>query len=149
MTSDEAPPRRLQFELRGDMQEVMRRVQSVQTFLLDAGCSAACAQQMALVAEEIFANIVQDAWPGRAPGLCVVDVAADVRDDGIHVSLRTEDDGIAFDPTQAEAPDLDASLEERRIGGVGILLVKTMTDAQRYRRVNARNVFEVRKLCPR
>ena len=126
----------------------MRRVQSVQAFLLDAGCSPASAQQMAVVAEEIFANIIQDAWPGREPGLCTVDVAALPQDGTIHVTLRTEDDGIVFDPTDAEAPDLEASLEERRVGGVGILLVKTMTDAQVYQRVDGRNVFEVSKACP-
>jgi len=148
LTSGEGSPRRLQFELHGDMQQVMERVRSVQAFLLDAGCAAVAAQQMAVVAEEIFVNIVSDAWPGREPGHCSVDVEVISREDSLQVILRTEDDGIAFDPTQAEPPDLEASLDDRPIGGLGIMLVRSMTDTQVYRRTEGHNILEVGKVCP-
>ena len=148
MTADESAARHLHFELRGDMQALMGKVRRVEAFLLETGCTAASAQQMAVVAEEIFANIVRDAWPGREPGHCSVDVTAVAGADAVDVSLRTEDDGIPFDPTAAEAPDLEASLEDRPIGGVGILLISGMTDAQSYQRRDGHNVFEVRKRCP-
>jgi anti-sigma regulatory factor (Ser/Thr protein kinase) len=145
--ADQAP-KRLQFELHGDMQEVMQRVKAVQAFLLDAGCNAACAQQLAVVAEEILSNIVREAWAGRDAGHCGVVVDATVRQGSVDVGLRTEDDGVAFNPLEAEPPDLDASLDERSIGGLGILFVRTMTDTQTYHRTKGRNIFEVRKLCP-
>ena len=93
--------RRLHFELRGDPTEVMAGVESIEAFLREAGCGAASVQQVAVVAEEILTNIVRDAWPDGAAGRCAVDVTADARHDGVHVSLRTDDDGIAFDPMQA------------------------------------------------
>jgi serine/threonine-protein kinase RsbW len=140
--------KRLHFELHGDPQEVVPGVAKIEALLLDAGCSAASAQQFAVVAEEILTNIVRDAWPGRQPGLCAVDVEAVHRNGSIQVSLRTEDDGIAFDPTQAPSPDLEASLEERSIGGLGIVLIRTMTDTQVYRRIAGHNIFEVHKTYP-
>lgn len=127
----------------------MRKVRSVENFLLDMGCSAASAQQMAVVAEEVFSNIIRDAWPDGTPGHCTVDVEGVAAADTINVTLRTEDDGVAFDPLAAELPDLDALLEDRPIGGVGILLIKTMTDNQSYQRVAGRNILQVSKKCPR
>ena len=51
-----------------------------------------------------------------------------------------EDDGTAFDPfTSAPEPDLDASVEERRIGGLGVYFVKTLMDEAIYERIDNRN----------
>ena len=51
-----------------------------------------------------------------------------------------EDDGIAFDPfTAAPAPDLDADVEDRPIGGLGVYFVKTLMDEVAYERVENRN----------
>jgi anti-sigma regulatory factor (Ser/Thr protein kinase) len=133
--------------LPGDTQEVMRQVKRIEAFLLDAGCGAPSARKMTLVAEEILTNILTDAWPGRDPGHCAVCVEATRDRDAVHVCLRTDDDGIAFDPTAARPPDLGASLEDRAVGGLGIFFVRTMTDAQTYQRIDGRNVFEVRKAC--
>ena len=148
MTTADRPPRRLHFELPGDIPAVMEKVRSIQTFLREAGCSSASAQQLAVVAEEILSNIVRDAWPDREPGHCVVDVSADAAPDAVHVNLRTEDDGVAFDPTAATPPNLAASLEDRAVGGLGIFLIQSMTDTQRYQRMGNRNIFEVSKSCP-
>ena len=54
-----------------------------------------------------------------------------------------------IDPTQAEDPDTNASLEEREIGGLGILQVRSMTDTQVYARIDGHNILTVSKLCPR
>lgn len=149
MNPDTGSPNRLHFKLSGDPDEVMPRVESIEEFLLGVGCAPAAAQQVAIVAEEVLTNIVRDAWGGGDPGHCAVDVLATSADNAIAVSLRTEDDGIAFDPTRAEEPDLDASLEDREIGGLGILLIRNMTDTQTYSRVGDRNVFEITKSCAR
>jgi len=127
----------------------MPRVESVEAFLVQAGCTVASARDLAVVTEEILTNIARYAWAGDGRGHCAVEVSAAVEAASVRVRLRTEDDGIAFDPTGAAAPDLEASLQDRSIGGLGIILIKTMTDTQTYRRVGARNVFEVTRVCPR
>jgi len=127
----------------------MPRVETIEAFLLQAGCVAAAAQKVAMAAEEILTNIARHAWAGRERGNCTVDVAAVVKDGAIHVRLRTEDDGVAFDPTRAKGRDLDAALEQRSIGGLGIVLIRTLTDTQEYHRVAARNIFKVTAVCPR
>lgn len=141
--------RLLSFELQGDAQAVMGRVEEIETFLTDAGCGMGPTQQVAIVAEEILMNIAQNAWGDATAGRCVVDLSAEQRADGVWVTFRTQDDGVAFDPLTAEAPDLEASLEEREIGGLGIHLIRTMTDRQAYHRTDGLNVLEVGKLCAR
>ena len=137
----------LRFELARDVASVMPQVEAVEAFLVDAGCNAASAQQMAIVAEEILTNIARDAWPATAPGVCVVDVEAEPVDAAMLVRMRTDDDGVAFDPTLADSPDIEASLEDRAIGGLGILLMREMTDSQVYERVDGHNILTVSKLC--
>ena len=141
--------RRLCFAFSGLPREVMPGVEAIEAFLLRAGCAAAGAQKVAMAAEEILTNIARHAWGGGGCGYCAVEVTAVGGDGGVHVCLRTEDDGVAFDPTRAKVRDLGATLEERSVGGLGIVLIRTLTDAQRYQRVAARNVFEVTAVCAR
>lgn len=125
----------------------MPQVEQIEEFLVDSGCAPAAAQQMTIVAEEVLTNIAREAWPGRDDGICHVDVDVSEVDDALLVTLRSEDDGIAFDPTAAEDPDTDATLEAREIGGLGILLVRSMTDSQAYERREGKNVLTLTKRC--
>jgi serine/threonine-protein kinase RsbW len=127
----------------------MPQVEGIEAFVLQAGCTTASARNFAVVAEEILANIARHAWPGDGCGQCTVDVTAAPAPTSVNVILRTEDDGIAFDPTAAAAPDLAVPLQERQAGGLGIALVRGMTDSQAYRRIGDRNIFEVTRACPR
>ena len=148
MSHEAQPPRRLHFDLQGEPQDVVHRVEAIETFMRDSGCDAGSIGQFAIVAEEILTNILREAWAGREQGTCTVDIEAVARGDGIHVTMRTEDDGSEFDPTQADPPDLEASLDERSVGGLGIHFIRTMTDTQTYRRADGHNIFEVTKICP-
>lgn len=56
------------------------------------------------------------------------------------ITVEVLDDGVAFNPLE-EAPELDveSSLEDRRIGGAGIMLAKQLMTELRYQRNNDRN----------
>ena len=56
------------------------------------------------------------------------------------VTIEIWDDGRPFDPfSDAPPPDLSSPLEDRRLGGQGVHLVRTMMDELRYQRVAGRN----------
>ncbi|MCE2531227.1 MAG: ATP-binding protein [Acidimicrobiia bacterium] len=56
------------------------------------------------------------------------------------ITVEISDDGAAFDPlNDAPQPDVNAALEDRAIGGLGIHLVRTLTDDLSYRRDGERN----------
>jgi serine/threonine-protein kinase RsbW len=77
--------------------------------------------------EELFTNVVRHNPNGTGEVLIELD-----RDDDRVTMAVTDFDSDRFDPTEAKTPDIDAPLEERRPGGLGIHLVKTMTDEVRY-----------------
>ena len=63
-----------------------------------------------------------------------VEVTADVSDDVL--TLVIKDHGAVFDPTQHEEVDIDAELDERAIGGLGIHLIRTIMDTVEYQRTS-------------
>ncbi len=60
---------------------------------------------------------------------------------GERLIVTITDDGVPFNPLSAEAPRLDAPLEEREIGGLGIHLVRNMIDDVTYNRRIGKNVM--------
>ena len=58
---------------------------------------------------------------------------------------RLEDDGVEFNPTQHPPPNLDAPLEERKKGSLGIFLVRQIMTAVEYQREARKNIVTLRK----
>ncbi|MCL1992723.1 MAG: SpoIIE family protein phosphatase [Spirochaetes bacterium] len=90
-------------------------------------CPEKIRRQIELAAEEIFINIgryaYQDFYGEVQVGCCVQ------RDEGkVSVSITFADWGEPFNPLEVEGPDLNNQLEERKIGGLGILMVKHIMD---------------------
>lgn len=61
------------------------------------------------------------------------------RDEDVIVVIK--DRGKPFDPTSVPPPDLDASLEKRKIGGLGVYFMKTLVDEVRYEFRDGKNVL--------
>lgn len=55
------------------------------------------------------------------------------------------DDGPAFDPNQAPRPDTACDLAQRCVGGLGIHLVKKLTNSLRYEYTDGQNITTLRK----
>lgn len=61
------------------------------------------------------------------------------------MTVEIADDAPAFDPLEAPDPDITASLDDRDIGGLGIFLVRRVTDAVAYRYERGRNILSLMK----
>jgi len=122
----------LRHEMAPDIDAIPALLDALETFADRAGLSPRAAQSLALVAEELAANVAMHAAGARR-----IRVEADRRGDS--VSLLVEDDGPAFDPLSAEAPDLEAAVEDREIGGLGVHFVREMTREARYERRGGTN----------
>ena len=62
------------------------------------------------------------------------------------ITIEIEDDGHAFNPlSDAPEPDLDAEVEDRTVGGLGIHLVRTMMDEVHYQRQQNKNCLTLVK----
>jgi len=59
--------------------------------------------------------------------------------------IEIVDDGRAFDSSLERDPDIESSLEERALGGLGLFLVQKMMDDVTYQRREELNVITLRK----
>ena len=99
-----------------------------------------------IAADEVFSNIAAYAYPG---GEGTVEVQMAEPDGGTAIRLVFSDRGIPFDPLAAAPPDTAAPLAERRIGGLGIHVVRKLMDRVDYRRTeDGRNVLTLEKRFP-
>ncbi len=98
--------------------------------------------QVTLALEEIFANISKYAYPS---GEGMIDIFYEINKDEKQLKVVIKDKGAAFNPLEKEDPDLGASVSERKIGGLGIYIVKNIIDDIKYQRINNENVLELIK----
>ena len=94
-----------------------------------------------IVLEELLTNAAKYGYRNRAAGNA--EVALQI--DATHLTIEFIDDGDPFDPLATPPPDLDAPLEERNLGGLGIHIVKALADEVRYVRFEGRNVVRFRR----
>ncbi len=119
-----------------DTEEVPRLLDALEGFAEEAGLSPKTAHRLAVVVEELAANVAMHGSTG-ADGATFV--AVTVRQEGSEVIATVEDDGRPFDPLAHAAPDTDAALEDRDIGGLGVHFVQKMTKTLSYSREDGRN----------
>lgn len=94
--------------------------------------------ELELAVEEALVNICSHAYP-QGPGW--VELACSLAPEGLIVTI--EDEGRPFSLPDAAAANLSADIDERPVGGLGILLVRSLTDAVRYHREDGRNRLEL------
>jgi serine/threonine-protein kinase RsbW len=113
----------------------------------DAGMdeSGLCAVEMAV--DEACSNIIEHAYCGVKGG--DIECTCDCDDQALTVILR--DHGCPFDLMTVPTPDLSTALEDRRVGGLGVFLIRNLMDEVRYERLGeSGNVLTlVRKLKSR
>ena len=99
--------------------------------------------QLELAIEEIFVNIANYSYPD---GNGSVSVIRETVDSPFAVRVTFIDSGIPFDPTMHEDPDINLPANQRKIGGLGIFLVKKYTDEISYEHREGKNIFTMLKL---
>ena len=99
--------------------------------------------QINVAIDELFSNIVKYAYPDE-PGPVTVKVTA--KEDPKRVYVSFIDDGIPYNPLTKEDPDVTLAAEERKIGGLGIFMVKNTMDNVKYKYENGQNILTVQKL---
>jgi anti-sigma regulatory factor (Ser/Thr protein kinase) len=114
-------------------------------FLREFGSAAALGPAQVgtfeLAREEIFMNIVMHgSQPGNTP---LVEVSLHRAAES--VTMTVEDDGPEFDPLSLPTPDVTAGLGDRRVGGLGVFLVRKIMDTVSYARIAGRNQLRMSK----
>lgn len=128
-------------ELKNNPSEIQRLSQIVTQFGEVNNLSPKVLFAINLALEEILANIIsygyEDSYEHQ------INIGAFLEDD--ELILKVEDDGRPFNPLEAPEPDINKSLEDRQIGGLGIHLVKNLMDGLEYRRKGGKNLLVMKK----
>ena len=103
----------------------------VRTGAREAGLPDSRIGELDLLIEELYMNVCRHAYPNGTPG--VVSISYSIQAPG-ELSLELADQGMEFNPLAADAPDITVDLEHRPVGGLGILIVKTLAKSITYRR---------------
>ena len=96
---------------------------------VQSNCDARAIADLVLAADESATNSILYGYRGQT-GYLEVEVTCE--QDALVVRLR--DRAPAFDPRTVAAPDLAAPLEKRKPGGLGVYLMRALTDELVYRR---------------
>ncbi|HPX11282.1 MAG TPA: ATP-binding protein [Syntrophales bacterium] len=95
--------------------------------------------EVELALEESLVNIINYAYPDKDG---TVEIRCVPSGEG-KLLIEIRDQGIPFDIFSMSAPDLDAVVEERAVGGLGIYLIRQLTRVAEYRREGRTNVLSL------
>ena len=128
-------------ELKADMAGLQTADRALDEFAARMAWPETALFQVRLVLEEIMMNVISYG----SDGAVIPNVRLHLAQQGAALSMEIADDGVAFDPLQAPAPDLDADIDDRPIGGLGVFLVRELMDSVAYRREAGWNRLSVTK----
>ena len=120
------------------IENLKRLIQFVLDCAKSQGFTKKRIQEIELATEEALVNIFNYAYPDKHNG--EVEVRCKL-DDNIRFTLQILDNGIPFDIQSISKPDLTENISERKIGGLGILLIRNMVDEVQYRRDGESNIL--------
>lgn len=95
------------------------------------GVSDRAVKRILVAFDEIYSNIVRYSDASFAE--------INISTEGDELLLSFKDDGKPYDPTQAPAPDITLTADERDSGGLGIHMVRKLTTSMEYKREDDQN----------
>jgi serine/threonine-protein kinase RsbW len=113
---------RAKFDQLDDIREFVARAAQ------DAGLDDPSVYSIELCTDEACTNIIEHAYRGQENG--EIECTCDSNDEKLVIIIR--DHGKPFDPSNVAVPDLDADLEDRPVGGLGVFLMKKLMDEVRF-----------------
>lgn len=127
----------LAFQLRNDSKEIVAFLDKVDELLSSRSISGTVLFTVRLTLEEILTNIIKYGYDDEVDH----EISVSLAEQDQVLCVTCVDDGHEFNPLEAEAPDLNAPASDRKVGGLGLHLVKNMVDSIEYSRKNNQNVL--------
>lgn len=109
--------------------------------LLKFECEEMLLTKIDIAVEEIFVNISSYAYENQGE----VEISCNVFEDNFMVEIELKDSGKPYNPLKRDNPDINLTIEEREIGGLGIFMTKKLMDDVKYKYENGKNVLSIYK----
>ena len=98
--------------------------------------------QLELSIEEAYVNIVNYAY-GSEEGEIII--CCNVDENPLKVTMQLIDYGKPYNPLKSEYSDISQGTEEKKIGGLGIFLIKHNVDDISYKYLDGKNILTIQK----
>jgi serine/threonine-protein kinase RsbW len=135
------PKKKYSFKLKSRLSELDKLYRNLETFGRKVGLSKKCIFEINLALDELFTNIISYGFTDNEDHLIKITITPQNE----MLCLCIEDDGVPFDPVEFNEPAIQCSIEECKIGGLGIHIIKNLVDELCYERCGDKNVTTLRK----
>lgn len=125
--------------IKNEINEINRICDEVQKFCKDHNISDEKYHDIILILDEVVTNIINYAYPDGGEHIFTLDL----QEQEGHIFIKLADSGMPFDPLAKSDPDIESSLEERKIGGLGIFIVKQLSEIVEYSRIDDKNHLNI------
>lgn len=132
-------PSELHFTLRNQRSEIARMFTLLEGFCQSHGISEDDMFNVRLVLDEAVINVIVHGYDDTQEH----DINVDLALEGALLSIHIDDDGVPYNPLDAPLPRFDLPIEQRRIGGLGVHIMKTLARSVEYGRRNNRNNLDI------
>lgn len=126
----------IELHLKNEMAEIQRCLQALEEFCGRFNLPAEVQQGVSVVLDDLLNNVISYAFEDEDEHLIEVSLTTDKE----RLIVMVSDDGMEFDPFLRPDPDIESGIDERKIGGLGIHLLKNIMDDFSHRRIDGRNV---------
>lgn len=131
----------LQLQLRNDFDEIPAANEAASAWLEARDVPLPASYLANLAIEELATNCIKYGYSDSQPHLIHIELTLLPEE----LIITVTDDGNPFDPLQQSAPDTTLSVEDRPIGGLGLHLLRQMSDHFAYSRLQGNNRVTLRK----
>lgn len=131
-----------ELRLKATEYNIVTATEFINSALNDEGCSDGARALIDIAIDDLFCNIARYAY-GEDEGYVLLRFEFDKM--AKTASVTFIDRGIPFDPLKKKDPDITLSAEARKIGGLGIYMVKRIMDAVEYKYEDGCNMIRITK----
>ena len=128
--------------LSAQVENLERVLEFVNRLLEEVNCPKPVQYELDVAVEELFVNVAHYAYK---PEVGQISIQTDIKDGTVTIVFI--DSGKPYNPWAKEDPDITLSAEERRIGGLGIYMVKKSMDEVGYVYEDGKNMVTIKKIC--
>ena len=129
------------FKLKSNLSELDNLCQNLEDFGKKIGLSKKLIFEINLALDELFTNIISYGFKDEKEHLIKVTLSPQKEE----LCLCIEDDGMPFNPVDFETTDVACSVENCKIGGLGIHIIRKLMDEICYQRCGAKNILNLKK----
>ena len=133
------PKESCQYVVNNSVKDISTLLDKISILCQDWKIPSDICNRVKIVAEELIVNTINYGYSDTFQHAIILNLVNGANS----ITLEIIDDGNEFNPIFNESADVESKISERKIGGLGIHLVKNLTDSFTYRREGEKNITKI------